>query len=181
MNNLIRLVYASTAENPGKQGSNHIQVDVGRILMQSRKNNPQHKIGGVLYFSNNYFFQCLEGGQEAVNRLYNKIAEDPRHHNIQSLSVNRVSERYFTNWSMKYIALENSVQKLLAMNGIDSFNPYDFNDELIENMLRLFIVSQDPTGGQDQKYDRYENVISKKLGWIRRLFQRKNRYSLDQH
>ena len=87
MGNLIRLIYASTATNPGESNAGIIQVDVGRILKQSRKNNPWQQIGGVLYFSNNYFFQCLEGGQEVANKLYNKIAEDPRHHNEQSLSV----------------------------------------------------------------------------------------------
>jgi hypothetical protein len=90
MSNLIRLIYASKSTNPASENYGGIQVDVGRILMQSRKNNPRHQIGGVLYFSNNYFFQCLEGGQDVVNQLYNKIAEDPRHENVQSLSVNEL-------------------------------------------------------------------------------------------
>ena len=175
MSNLIRLVYASTATNPGNTDLGMIQVDVGRILMQSRKNNPRQQIGGVLYFSNNYFFQCLEGSQEAVNQLYNKIAEDPRHTNVQSLSVKRISERYFTNWSMKYVAVEESVKKLILDNGYNRFNPYDFNDSLIESMLRLFVVAKDPSGIRDQHYDRYAQQHKPKQSWLSRLFHRKSR------
>ena len=78
MNPLIRLIYASKSTNPAADNYGGVQVDVGRILMQSRKNNPKFEIGGVLYFSNNYFFQCLEGRQDVVNKLYNRIAEDQR-------------------------------------------------------------------------------------------------------
>lgn len=172
MNPLIRLIYASQSTNPADENYGGVQVDVGRILMQSRKNNPRYEIGGVLYFSNNYFFQCLEGRQDVVNRLYNRITEDPRHENVQSLSVNRVNERYFTNWSMKYVALEENVNKLLKAYGYDKFLPYTFDDEMVDKLLRLFVVTKDFQGITDQNYDT-TLIAKRKPGILQRLFKRR--------
>lgn len=172
MSNLIRLIYASKSTHPAEDNYGGIQVDVGRILMQARKHNPTQQIGGVLYFSNNYFFQCLEGGQDVVNELYNKIAEDPRHENVQSLSVKRVNERYFSNWSMKYVALEESVNNLLKQHGYKTFQPYDFNDEMIDKMLKLFVNAKDFSGASDQNYDTAA-IAKRKPGLLRRLFRRR--------
>ena len=172
MTPLIRLIYASESTNPANQDYGGIQVDVGRILMQSRKNNPLHQIGGVLYFSNNYFFQCLEGRQDVVNQLYNKIAEDPRHENVQSLSIKRINERYFTNWSMKYVALEENVAKLLKAYGYDTFTPHEFDDEFVDKLLRLFVITKDFDGAADQNYDS-TNIPKRKPGFLKRLFSRR--------
>ncbi|WP_455209135.1 BLUF domain-containing protein [Kaarinaea lacus] len=172
MSPLIRLIYVSESTNPANQDYGGIQVDVGRILMQSRKNNPRSQIGGVLYFSNNYFFQCLEGRQDVVNQLYNKIAEDPRHENVQTISVKRVNERYFSNWSMKYVALEENVRKLLKDNGYNTFEPYEFDDAMIDKLLKLFVIAKDFNGSSDQNYD--ATIISKrKPGFLKRLFRRR--------
>ena len=172
MSNLIRLIYASKSTNPANENYGGLQIDVGRILMQARKNNPQHQIGGVLYFSNNYFFQCLEGGQDVVNKLYNKIAEDPRHENVQSLSVKRINERYFTNWSMKYVALEESVNRLLKDHGYQDFEPYEFDDDMIDRMLKLFVNAKDFSGASDQNYDT-TSIPKRKPGLLKRFFRRR--------
>ncbi len=152
MSHLLRMVYVSTSTSPVSESGGNIQVDVGRILMQSRKNNPKIEVGGVLYFSNNYFFQCLEGEQDVVNDLYQKISLDPRHTHIQSLSVKRVNQRHFSNWSMKYVASEDNVTTLLEQKGLKTFNPYEFDEDLIEDVLRLFTNEADNTSGPDQNY-----------------------------
>ena len=172
MSNLIRMVYVSTTANPVKLNDGGVQKDIGRILMQARKNNPKDEIGGVLYFSNNYFFQCLEGEQAAVNRLYNKIADDPRHENVQSVSVKRIHTRQFANWSMKYVALEDNVTRLLKENGYASFTPYEFDDDMIDKMLGLFTTAVDQTAKPDQDYN--ATIARKeKQGLLSRLFNRK--------
>jgi len=169
MSNLIRMVYVSTTTNPVKPGDGGVQKDIGRILMQARKNNPKDEIGGVLYFSNNYFFQCLEGAQAAVNRLYKTIADDPRHENVQSVSVKHIHKRQFANWSMKYVALDDDVTRLLKENGYASFTPYEFDDDMIDKMLGLFTNAADQTARPDQNYS--ATIASKKKqGLFSRLF-----------
>ena len=74
---------------------------------------------------------------------------------------------------MKYVAVEENVQNLMQDHGYNTFNPYQFDDWLIENMLRLFIVAKDLSGGHDQQYDRYGQSAKHKQGWVSRLFSRK--------
>ena len=173
MSTLLRMVYVSTTAHPINAAFGGVQKDIGRILMQARKNNPALKIGGVLYFSNNYFFQCLEGEQEAVNRLYNKILADPRHKNVQSVLVKRINKRQFANWSMKYVASQDKVTQLLRDNGFNTFNPYDFDEDMINQMLGLFTIVKDVTGKADQNYDQ-PNKPQAKQGLLSRLLNRKN-------
>ena len=171
MGNLIRMVYVSTSTNPVNTTNGSVHKDIGRILMQSRNNNPKQLIGGVLYFSNNYFFQCLEGEQDAVNKLYQKISTDPRHTNIQTISVNQIDKRQFGDWSMKYVALEDNVSRLLDKKGLTEFNPYKFDNEMIDEMLSLFTTEMDTTSKPDQNYDS-ESSKKEKKGFFSRLFNR---------
>ncbi len=168
MSNLLRMVYVSTTTRPVKDGSG-IQVDVGRILMQARKNNPALKIGGVLYFNNNYFFQCLEGDQQDVNQLFQKISEDPRHKDVQTVSVKRISERRFADWSMKYVTVDEHVMTLLQQHGLSEFKPYEFDEDMIDKMLGLFVDAKDTTGKPDQDYAKTDNR-KYKPGLLSRLF-----------
>ncbi|MCK7492603.1 MAG: BLUF domain-containing protein [Comamonadaceae bacterium] len=50
--------------------------------------------------SEGIFLQVLEGGRSAVNRLYNRIAADPRHAEVELLSYEEIGERRFAGWSM---------------------------------------------------------------------------------
>lgn len=170
MSNLIRMVYVSTSTNPVGSSDSGIQKDVGRILLQARKNNPPRQIGGVLYCSNNYFFQCLEGEQNEVNQIFQKIMQDPRHRDIQALSVKHIEQRLFSNWSMKYVALEDRVSDLLNEHGFDSFQPYQFNEEMINKMLGIFDAVEDRTSLPDQNYDELRD--KKQSGLFNRLFRR---------
>jgi Sensors of blue-light using FAD len=54
----------------------------------------------VLCFSEGIFLQVLEGGRSAVNKLYNRIASDPRHSDVELLCYEEIGERRFAGWSM---------------------------------------------------------------------------------
>ena len=170
MTNLVRIVYASTTTNPIAPEDAGIQKDIGRILLQSRENNRKQQIGGVLYFSNNYFFQCLEGESAAVNELYNKISQDPRHTDVRFLSVKPIQTRQFADWSMKYVALEDNVTKLLSDNGFSAFEPYKFDDEMVDKMLALFVSEDDPSLKETPSES---DDAKKKSGWLSRFFKRR--------
>ncbi len=91
---LVRLMYASRAT---------AAVDpeaLMAILRRSKASNPGLGVTGVLCFSEGIFLQVLEGGRSAVNRLYNRIAADPRHTQVELLFYEEISERRFAGWSM---------------------------------------------------------------------------------
>ena len=76
------------------------QDAAGRHPAASKANNPALGITGVLCFSEGIFLQVLEGGRSAVNRLYNRIAADPRHSEVELLCYEEIGERRFAGWSM---------------------------------------------------------------------------------
>lgn len=91
---LVRLMYASRATTPGDAEA------LQAILRASKTHNPASGITGLLCCSGAMFLQVLEGGRGAVNRLYLKVAADPRHHDLCLLSYEEIVERRFGAWSM---------------------------------------------------------------------------------
>ena len=96
---LVRLMYASRATD----SVNHDELVA--ILKKSKVNNPSVGVTGVLCFSSGIFLQVLEGGRSAVSKLYNRIATDPRHHDVELLSYEEIGERRFAGWSMGQVNL----------------------------------------------------------------------------
>ncbi|MFC3194024.1 BLUF domain-containing protein [Marinicella sediminis] len=173
MEQLLRMVYVSESTQPLSGLGGEVPIEIGRILMQSRKNNPKLEVGGVLYFRNNYFFQCLEGEQDVVNDLYQKIATDPRHKQVQTLSVKRIHQRQFSDWSMKYVASKDQVNRLIRQFGMQEFNPYQFDDYMIDELLKVFNKSSDQTSQPDQSYSHQPNPDRQSKGLFSRLFGRR--------
>jgi hypothetical protein len=91
---LVRLMYVSRASDSVTQN------ELVAILKKSKANNVGVGVTGVLCFSAGIFLQVLEGGRSPVSALYNKIANDPRHHDVVLLSYEEVAERSFAGWSM---------------------------------------------------------------------------------
>lgn len=91
---LVRLMYASRAVPT----VDHDELIA--ILRKSKANNPRHGVTGVLCYSAGIFLQVLEGGRGAVNHLYNRIAADPRHTQVELLSYEEIGERRFAGWAM---------------------------------------------------------------------------------
>jgi len=140
---LIRLAYASQAtfnEKPVEQG---VEPNVARILMTSRRNNAKSEIVGGLYYGDGFFFQYLEGEEEAVGELYNRIAQDDRHRNVTMMVQESLTARTFTNWSMKYVPLSSDVQKFLDQHNMTSFQPLKFDKAQCEGMIQVIRDSSD--------------------------------------
>jgi Sensors of blue-light using FAD len=69
--------------------------------------------------------QVLEGGRSAVNRLYNRIANDPRHTDVELLSYEEISERRFAGWSMGQVNMARlNPALLLKYSECAKLDPY---------------------------------------------------------
>ncbi|MGV3556953.1 BLUF domain-containing protein [Larkinella arboricola] len=82
--------------------------ELGAILQQSRKNNSELGITGILLYFNGSIIQALEGPEEKVKALYTTISQDDRHRNITKLYSRTIHKRSFPDWSMGYKALTAS-------------------------------------------------------------------------
>jgi Sensors of blue-light using FAD len=104
---LVRLLYASRAVPAVDQDA------LVAILRKSKANNLALGVTGVLCFSQGIFLQVLEGGRGPVNQLYNRIAADPRHTDVELLCYEEIGERRFAGWSMGQVNLSRLNPALL--------------------------------------------------------------------
>ncbi|MGL4573634.1 MAG: BLUF domain-containing protein [Burkholderiaceae bacterium] len=91
---LLRLVYTSRASTACDQKA------LAAILVTARTHNHAADITGQLLFEQSVFAQWLEGPSSAVEGLWSKLQRDPRHHGIQLVSVYKIEQRSFPEWSM---------------------------------------------------------------------------------
>jgi hypothetical protein len=95
---LVRLLYASRAVGPVTPRSSTRSCKVVQP-------EPALGITGVLCHGSDVYMQALEGGREAVNALYMKIARDTHHRDVMLLHYAEVPERHFAGWTMGHVNL----------------------------------------------------------------------------
>ncbi len=103
------------------------EKEIEEIGVISAKNNQKDNITGVLIYFNELFFQIIEGDENKIDLLYEKIKHDNRHTDILCLKAEyNISERLFPDWSMKTINLDKSTDilirpiKILLQNVMES-------------------------------------------------------------
>lgn len=139
MSDLVQVVYVSRATfKPMPTAAGGVEPHVARILQQSRTNNPRLGIGGVLYYGEGSFFQCLEGERPVVEALIEKLRMDDRHKDFRIIHQVDIEERQFTDWSMKYIPTSDVVKGLLKQAGYQRFDPYQFDGAMVRKLLKTF-------------------------------------------
>jgi len=116
---LVRLMYASRAAAPVKPET------LNAILKKSTTSNPSVGVTGVLCFSGDIYLQVLEGGRAQVSALYNRIAQDPRHHDVVLLSYDEIDERSFAGWAMGQVNMNRlNPAMLLKYSETAVLNPF---------------------------------------------------------
>lgn len=115
---MIRLTYASTTNQEWSP------EELLRLLKQSRTNNGAKNITGILLYSNETFFQVLEGDEATVEDLYKTIEKDPRHKNCTLIEKLNITERAFPYWSMGFEKIKP--EELRKMEGLNNFFEHDF-------------------------------------------------------
>ncbi len=139
---LVRLLYASRAVSTVDQD------ELLSILRRSKSNNPSLGVTGVLCFSQGIFLQVLEGGRSGVNRLYNKIAADPRHTEVELLTYEEIGERCFAGWSMGQVNMSRlNPALLLKYSEKPTLDPFTVSGQVsmslfLELMATASIVGQ---------------------------------------
>ena len=124
---LVRLMYASRTTAPLDSEAMHA------LLRQCTENNPTQGVTGLLCHcsSNGIFMQALEGGRSAVNRLYNRIATDPRHTDVLLLSYEDITERRFAGWSMGQVNMSRLNPGLvLKYSATADLDPYTMSSQV---------------------------------------------------
>ena len=165
MSKLVQIVYISRASIPVASNAAEVGPEVSKILRKSRINNRAKNIVGALYFGNGYFFQCLEGDESTLMALYETLKKDPRHTDLQIISMTPISTRSFDEWEMKYLPAEQDVKKLLRSFGMSEFEPYRFDEAMTAKMLNLLVNGSNLNLADPDADDTDESGLDKCSAW----------------
>ena len=114
---LYHLGYVSTQTRP-MDGKGLLE-----ILKAARRSNEDVEITGLLLHREDSFFQVLEGEEDAVRQVFEKIQRDPRHERVKVLFEGPIEAREFADWRMGFVDL----------NGVDVKNLPGFSDFLSDD------------------------------------------------
>ena len=96
---MYRLIYKS------KSIARLNRESIDAITLKSLENNADAAIGGILLCIGDSFLQVLEGPFSDVNRIFMKIARDPRHTDVELIIFHAIDKRMFHQWDIKSIGI----------------------------------------------------------------------------
>lgn len=91
--------------------------------------NPDAHINGVLFFDRGHFIQLLEGNEEEVWSLYQRISMDRRHHNVQLIFFEEVRQQEFSQWNMDVFDFDDMVFEAITAEDLKKFRRVYLHNE----------------------------------------------------
>lgn len=163
---LYHLVYVSRITSTGLSGASTLND----IAETSIKNNQANDITGILCYGNGYFFQCVEGSEQALTNLKNQLLMDDRHKDLKTLDFSAIAERKFKGWSLRSIILERWLLKDPKVKSLLPFKPYSWDEAETEQFLLALQGYYQQKQGEDKidaqpiKYSALGLTLSKVVG-----------------
>ena len=137
-----RLVYFSRNAMPGT--NDEIVEGIHQILKSSRSNNARVGVTGALLFNSGCFAQVLEGSSSAVSETFERIQWDERHSDVLVLDYSPVTARAFPDWSMSFVGMARSGQKLFGdVSAASGFNPAHLKADQIFSTLHRLVLDEE--------------------------------------
>lgn len=99
---LITIIYRSHLSEDASVSILRDMVEKASLL------NVRHQVTGILLFNGSHFFQILEGPEEGVLAIYDRICADTRHNNVVELMRDYSPSRRFGNQGMELFDLRRS-------------------------------------------------------------------------
>jgi hypothetical protein len=79
------------------------------------------------------FIQVLEGERSTVNRLYNTIIKDKRHHDVELVAIEEIDARKFPNWSMAHVIISENDPIVQLKH--PEFDPFEASAEQLQSLI----------------------------------------------
>lgn len=109
--------------------------DLQDIHQVARHLNALDGVTGLLVFDGVRFMQIIEGGEEAIDNLVERLRRDPRHSAFEIRDERFVADRSFPDWSMELVRV--SAGYMSARSEIASRLPPGTSAEVREVALRM--------------------------------------------
>ena len=104
---------------------------IDSILDVSRRNNQRDALTGALIYNDRTFLQWLEGGNQEIRDVFNRISRDSRHTGLRLMTVRKLDDRWFPDWSMTAAVTEDETLrglKLVPHLSLSQFDPFNWSD-----------------------------------------------------
>lgn len=172
MTDLCQLVYISRITSTGLSSPSTLN-DISETAVER---NQLDDITGILCYGNGYFLQCVEGSEQALTNLKNRLLVDDRHKEIKILDFSEITERRFASWSLRSITLERWMTKEPELKKLMPFKPYEWSADEWQQFLDIlqgYYEEQNRTGNVDTppvKYSTLGVTLSKVVGQHQAFF-----------
>ncbi len=169
---LYQFIYISRVTSIGLSGASTLN-DIAEV---SIAHNKAENISGILCYGNGYFFQYIEGTEQALTNLKNRILKDNRHKDIQTLAFSAITERRFTGWSLRSIILERWMLKDPKVKVFLPFKPYEWTSNDWAKLLEIlqgyyeYQEIEDKIDTQPIKYSALGVTLNKVVGQHQAFF-----------
>ena len=104
---MIELIYVSAETRPFSS------EELAELLQVARANNTELGVTGVLLYLEGSFLQVLEGPEDVVMELFDKIGLDRRHGSVVLIRRSEIETRNFGEWSMGFREVSASEARML--------------------------------------------------------------------
>ncbi|MFU9136971.1 diguanylate phosphodiesterase [Erwinia tasmaniensis] len=116
-----------------------------KLANQANCKNQSFDVTGILLFNGTHFLQLLEGPEEAVCAIYDRICADTRHHNLVELMRDFGPTRRFGRVGMELFDLRkygrDSVLQAVLDKGTSKYQ-LTYNDRALQ-FLRTFVEARE--------------------------------------
>lgn len=134
------LVYTSVGTKQFSES--HLQA----LLIKCRCNNEKLNISGLLLYLDPFFIQILEGDDDILKSLFDKIKMDARHEKVRIMYHKPIEARSFASWTMGFH--RTNYQELESIDGFSDFwqrqtsdlfsNPSNETEKILQNLIAKF-------------------------------------------
>ena len=169
---LCQLVYISRITSTGLSSPSTLN-DISEIAIER---NQTDEITGILCYGNGYFLQCVEGSEQALTNLKNRLLADERHKDMEILDFSAIDERRFSSWSLRSITLERWMTRDPELKKLMPFKPYSWSADEWHRFLAIlqnYYEEQIRTGNTDAQPIKYSTLgvtLSKVVGQHQAFF-----------
>lgn len=137
------ILYLSRAVHPLSDQALH------ELLAQCRRDNAQHGITGILFYSHGRIAQLFEGEDALVDTLFARIVGDARHTHVVKHIDKPIAQRSFADWAMAFHPLESAgfaqLQGFVLPQHLAPLPAtLSIADTLLVDLVRLAVFGPDP-------------------------------------
>ncbi len=124
----LTISYISNVSN------NLTNEDIESILIGAKKFNDQNDIKGILIYSDQTFFQIIEGEYNKTLALFRRIEKDYRHYGILRILQTKCSQRRYHRFNSHYITYNRNRANTELMKFIE-INNNNMPEKKLHNLI----------------------------------------------